>query len=161
MKKLRVTATLGGAGPRKTIPFLEVPEAVTFFGQRGRVPVVVRIGKSVLRMSLAPMGGVHVLGFSAANAQAAGVAVGDGVTLTLEVDEGSRAVAPPPALAKAFLKNAAAKQAWAALAPSHQKEHAEAILQAKKPETIARRVEKTLEMLTSKAQPKKSARPAR
>lgn len=157
MKQLRVSGTLGGAGPSKTIPYLEVPEAVTFFGQRGRVPVVVRIGKRVLRLSLAPMGGVHVLGLSAANAKAAGVSVGDQVTLTLEVDEGSRAVEPPPELAKAFRTNAAAKQAWARLAPSHQKEHAEAILQAKKPETIARRVEKTLAMLTSTGRPKKPA----
>lgn len=157
MKRLRVTAKLGGAGPNKAFPFLEVPEAVSAFGHRGRIPVVVRIGKAVLRMSLAPMGGVHLLGFSAANAKAASVAVGDRVTLTLEVDEGSRAVSPPPALEKALRKNAEAKQAWAALAPSHQREHAEAILQAKKPETVARRVEKTIEMLTTTGRPMKPA----
>lgn len=157
MKRLRVTAKLGGAGPNKAFPFLEVPEAVSAFGLHGRIPVVVRVGKAVLRMSLAPMGGVHLLGFSAANAKLAGVAVGDRVTVTLELDEASRAVAPPPALERAFRKNVAAKKAWAALAPSHQREHAEAILQAKKPETLSRRVEKTLEMLTSTGRPAKPA----
>jgi hypothetical protein len=149
MKRLRVSGTLGGAGPNKAFPFLEVPDAATVFGRRGRIPVVVRFQETTLRMSLAPMHGSHWLGFSGPNAKTAGVAVGDQVTLTLELDEASRAVAAPPALAAALKGNSTATRAWQGLAPSHQREHAEAILDAKKPETVSRRVAQTIAALTA------------
>ena len=40
--------------------------------------------------------------------------------------------------------------AWRALSSTHQREHVEAIEQAKKPETRTRRIERALEMVTTK-----------
>jgi uncharacterized protein YdeI (YjbR/CyaY-like superfamily) len=47
-------------------------------------------------------------------------------------------------------KDKNARAAWEALSFTHQREHAEAIEDAKKPETRARRVEKTIAMLKKK-----------
>ena len=66
-------------------------------------------------------------------------------------------MAVPPELAKALKANATARRAWDALSYSHRREHAEAVAEAKKPETRARRIEKTLAMLTTTGKP---ARPA-
>ncbi len=157
-KKKIFTYTLLGTGPGKAFPYVEVPfDTVAFFGTKGRIPVKVTVNGVELPMSLAPMGGRHVLGFRRELAERAKVAVGDTVKLTLELDEAPRTVEVPAELAAALRKNAAAKRAWEALSYSHQREHAEAIAAAKKPETRARRVEKALEMLTSGGGP---ARPA-
>ena len=53
----------------------------------------------------------------------------------------------PPDLAKAIGKSAATKAAWANLPPSHKREHVKHVLEAKKPETRARRIASTLELL--------------
>src|SRR5712691_5937413 len=53
----------------------------------------------------------------------------------------------PPDLEQALAKNASAKAAWAKLAPSHRREHLEAIEEAKRPETRVRRIEKAVAML--------------
>ena len=49
-----------------------------------------------------------------------------------------------------WTKQAPARVQWEKLSYTHKKEHADAIVQAKKPETRARRVERTLEMLAAK-----------
>lgn len=67
----------------------------------------------------------------------------------------ARATAPPletpPELAAALAKkkHRAARERWEALAPSHKKEFVQWIAEAKKDETRARRLEKTLEMLAA------------
>jgi uncharacterized protein YdeI (YjbR/CyaY-like superfamily) len=58
-----------------------------------------------------------------------------------------RDVQVPAELEAALAKNAKARAVWEKLSFSHQREHAEAIAEAKKPETRARRVEKAVEML--------------
>jgi hypothetical protein len=147
-----------GTGPNKSFPYIELPfDSVAFFGTKARVPVKVTINGVEMQMSVAPMGGRHVIGFRRELAEKAGIAVGDEVRVTIEKDEDQRTIAVPADLAKAFRKNAAARRAWDALAYSHQREHANAIADAKKPETRARRIERTLEMLTSTGKP---ARPA-
>lgn len=146
--------TLLGTGPNKAFPYIEVPfDTVEAFGTRARVPVKVTINGVELPMSLAPMGGRHVLGFRRELAERAGIKVGDTIRVTIEKDDAPRTVAAPPDLVRAFRGNAEAKRAWDALAPSHRREHAEAILSAKKPETRQRRVEKTIEMLTTQGKP--------
>ena len=56
----------------------------------------------------------------------------------------------PPELADALAKDRVAREAFASLPPSHRREHVGYITEAKKPETRARRVERTLEMLRGK-----------
>ena len=67
----------------------------------------------------------------------------------VELDTGKREVTPPKDLVKA-LKAADAIDAWRAMSFTHQREHVEAIEQAKKPETRTRRIERALEMVTAK-----------
>jgi hypothetical protein len=62
-------------------------------------------------------------------------------------------LAVPDDLAAALAADARAKAAWERLAPSHRREHIKAILEAKKPETRARRVAGTLAQL-AKEKPK-------
>lgn len=57
------------------------------------------------------------------------------------------AVVVPPELGKALLRHPEAKAAFDAFSPSHRREYAEWITEAKKPETRERRVQQALEML--------------
>jgi uncharacterized protein YdeI (YjbR/CyaY-like superfamily) len=79
------------------------------------------------------------------------VSPGEMVRVTLEPDLEPRVVEAPAELAAALKKNKQAKAAWEKLSYTHQREHAEAILDAKKPETRARRIAKAVEMLLAKA----------
>jgi len=56
-------------------------------------------------------------------------------------------VSVPPELSKALLRHPEAKAAFDAFSPSHRREYAEWIAEAKKPETKERRVQQALEML--------------
>jgi uncharacterized protein YdeI (YjbR/CyaY-like superfamily) len=62
-------------------------------------------------------------------------------------DEAPRTVAPPADLRTALSRTPAAAAAWEALTYSHQREHVDAIEEAKRPETRARRIARVLEML--------------
>lgn len=53
----------------------------------------------------------------------------------------------PPPLQEALQRNPEAQQRFLALPPSHQREYIRWLTDAKKPETRARRAEKTVQML--------------
>ncbi|MEO5799504.1 MAG: YdeI/OmpD-associated family protein [Gemmatimonadales bacterium] len=59
------------------------------------------------------------------------------------------ALVVPPDLKAALAKDSAAKAVFDALAYTHRKEHIQAIVEAKKPETRERRLAKTMSMLAS------------
>lgn len=123
-------------------------EIVEGFGVGKRVPVVVTIdGGYSYRNTISSMGGRFMISFNSETRAATGRGGGDEVEVTLELDTASRAVEPPPALAEALAADPVAAAAWSRLAPSHQKEHARAITEAKGDDTRARRVAKALEML--------------
>ena len=67
---------------------------------------------------------------------------------TVVVDRVKRIVTPPKDLEKLLAKNAKARAAFAPLAFTHRKEYVVWIVDAKKPETRAARLAKTIEMLT-------------
>jgi uncharacterized protein YdeI (YjbR/CyaY-like superfamily) len=71
---------------------------------------------------------------------------GDTVEFDLERDERSRSadVAIPTELAEALAADAAAKAAFEALAPSHRREFAEFVAEAKRPDTRLRRAAQTV-----------------
>jgi uncharacterized protein YdeI (YjbR/CyaY-like superfamily) len=71
---------------------------------------------------------------------------GDAVTVTVERDTAERTVEVPADFAAA-LEEAGLRTAFDALTFSHRREHVNAINDAKKPETRARRIAKALEML--------------
>jgi uncharacterized protein YdeI (YjbR/CyaY-like superfamily) len=88
----------------------------------------------------------HAPGFEEArhNWQDENIADADG---TVCVDRANRVVTPPKDLQRLLAKNAKARAAFAPLAFTHKKEYVTWILDAKKPETRAARLTKTVEML--------------
>lgn len=122
---------------------------------KARPPVLVTVNGYTYASTVAVYGGRSYLPVRRSHREKANVALGDEVDVVVALDTSERKVAPPPELAKALRANATAKAAWEALSFTHQREHAEAIEQAKKAETRARRVEKAIELLLAKPRPKR------
>jgi hypothetical protein len=142
-RPVRFTAHLELAG--KTATGFQVPgEVVERLGAGKRPPVKVTINRHTWSSTVAVMGGRYMLGVAAEHRAAAGVTAGETVTVTLELDAEPRTVDVPADLARA-LKAAGARDAFERLAPSHRKEHVRAIEDAKRPETRAKRIAKTVE----------------
>lgn len=121
-----------------------------------RAPVTVTIKGHTFRTTIFRMGEQTFVPLRASNREAAGVKGGQKVVVTIASDDAPRVVTPPPELMKE-LRKAGLTLAWKALSFTHQREHAEAIVDAKKPETRARRIAACLAMLTkvkAKAKPK-------
>lgn len=129
-----------------TIPF-DVEEV---FGSK-RVPVKATVNSAVYRGSIVRMGGRYVLGIPKAFREAAGIKAGDNIVVTLELDADERTVTIPDDLAAELKKDKRLAAAWDELSFTLRKENARSIEEAKKPETRARRLEKTLELLRTKA----------
>jgi bifunctional DNA-binding transcriptional regulator/antitoxin component of YhaV-PrlF toxin-antitoxin module len=120
------------------------------FGAK-RVPVKATINGAEYRGSIVRMGGKYMLGIPKAFREAAGIKAGDNIVVTLARDAEERTVIIPEDLSKTLNKDRALRQAWDKLSYTVRKENARALEEAKQPETRARRLEKTLEMLRGKA----------
>jgi hypothetical protein len=123
------------------------PEVVEGLGAGKKPAVVVTIGSHTYRSTIASRGGVYLLPLSAENRAGAGVAAGDEVEVTVELDTEPREVAVPDDLAAALAADDAARAAFEGLPYSHQLRHVLAIEGAKAADTRQRRVTKALEML--------------
>ena len=75
--------------------------------------------------------------------------VGDTVKVVMEPDTAPRIMAAPPDLKKALKSNPAAQASWDRYSYTCRKEFAQWITEAKKPETRARRLEKSIAMLAA------------
>ncbi len=137
---MRLTVLLETHG--KTATGFEVPDsAVEALGSGRRPPVVVTInGGHSYRSTVAVMGGRNLVGVSAENRAAAGVAGGDTIDVDLELDTAPREVEVPDDLAEALRAVPAADRAFAALSPSGQRRHVLSVTGAKAAETRARRI---------------------
>ena len=131
--------------------FFEVPLDVRKEFGKARPPVEVTINGYTYRSTVSVYGGKYYLPVRQERRDEAGLKGGDIIDVKVALDTEPRTVTPPSELSAAFKKSAAAKVQWEKLSYTHKKEHADAISQAKKPETRARRVEKTLQMLAAKA----------
>ena len=127
--------------------FFEVPFDVRAFFGKARPPVQVTVDRHHYRSTISVYGGRSYVPVRRDHREAAGVKVGDTVRVVLALDTEPRTVAPPPELAAALAKDRRAKAAWTKLSYSHQREHAQALAAAKKPETRARRLAKILATL--------------
>ncbi|MEU3645774.1 YdeI/OmpD-associated family protein [Lentzea sp. NPDC034063] len=133
----------------KTATGLRVPaDVVEALGQGKKPRVAVTIGVHTYRSTVAVYGGDFMLPLSAANREAAGVAAGDTVEVTLEPDLAERTVEVPGDLAAALDRDPAVRAAFTALSYSNQRQRAEAVAAAKQPETRARRIEKIIAELS-------------
>jgi predicted FMN-binding regulatory protein PaiB len=127
-----------------TVPF-NVAEK---FGSKGQVKVSGTINGFPFRSSLFPRGnGKHYMVVNRAVREGANAKAGDTIRVALERDTAPRLVKVPRDLARALAAHPNAKARWDKLAYSHRKEYVEAIEEAKKPETRARRIAKAIEQL--------------
>ncbi len=130
------------------------PEAVEALGARGRTSVTGSIDGhpvvgQVMPYTFEGEGRKVVLGVTKATRAAIGRAIGDEVGVELERDDRSRSanVTVPPELADALASDDEAAAAFDRLAPSHRREHAQFVAEAKREETRRRRAEQTVARL--------------
>lgn len=143
----RFRARLGSAGRPL---FVIVPFDVKKEFGKARAPVKVSVNGLSYRSTICVYGGKYYLPVRSDHREAAGVKAGDIVDVTIASDTEAREVEVPAELATVFAKSRQAKASWEQLSYTAKKEHAVAILAAKKPETRSRRLQKILETLTAK-----------
>jgi hypothetical protein len=142
--KFRATVELGG----KTATGIEVPDGVVAaLGSGSRPAVTVTVGGHRYRTTVARMGGRFLVPLSAENRTAAGVAAGDQVDVDIEPDTAPREVEVPPDLTDALAGDDAARAAFEGLSYTHRKEWVRWVEEAKKADTRATRLAKTVEAL--------------
>jgi hypothetical protein len=130
--------------------FIELPfDPKDAFG-KVRAPVKVTINGYMFRSTVFSMGGCFMVPFNKVNRDGAGVAAGDKVTVSIELDKELRAVAIPDDLAAALKKSKKGTAAWEKMSYTHRREYVQSIESAKRPETRARRIAKTIDMLEKK-----------
>jgi len=147
-REARVQFTTTVLQARKTATGLPVPESVIeALGSGKRPAVVVTIdGGYTYRSTVGVMGGQFLVPLSAEHRTASGIAAGDTVEVTLEVDTLPRTVELPSDLAAA-LDEAGGRAAYETLSASRQRALVDPVLAAKAPETRQRRVDKAVETL--------------
>jgi hypothetical protein len=142
----RFKTTLKGAG--KTATGIEIPpEVIEDLGAGKKPPIKVTINGYEYRSTVASRSGTFLVGVSAVNREAAGVAAGEEIDVEIELDSAPREIEVPKDLAAAIKGDATAKKFFETLTPSQRRWYVEPITTAKKPETRERRVAKALSML--------------
>lgn len=144
MATFQATLELGG----KTATGIEVPaEIVESFGVGKKVPVHATINGYTYRSTVVVHGGVYKLPVSAEVREAAGVAAGDVVEVSLEHDTAPREVDVPADFTAALDTDAAARAFFDGLSYSNKRRIVLNIEGAKTPETRQRRIDKALDNL--------------
>ncbi|HEY0442997.1 MAG TPA: YdeI/OmpD-associated family protein [Candidatus Limnocylindrales bacterium] len=149
---VRFTATLEPAevGTYVVIP----PDAIVGLGATGRTSVTGTIdgqpfSNQVMPYTFEGVGRQVVMVVNRTVRASIRKDVGDTVDFVLARDERSRSadVAVPPELEAALAAEPAARAAFDRLAPSHRREHAQFVADAKREETRRRRAQQTVERL--------------
>jgi hypothetical protein len=138
----RFTATLEARGAGRLV---EVPLDVRALFGRARSPVKATVNGHTFRSTIAVYGGKYYLGFNRDVRAAAGVEVGDVLTIDLERDEDERTVVVPRDLEAAL--DPATRATFDDLSFTHRREYVRWIEEAKREDTRRRRVAKAIEML--------------
>jgi Bacteriocin-protection, YdeI or OmpD-Associated/Domain of unknown function (DUF1905) len=142
--RFRATVELGG----KTATGIQIPDDVVAALGPGKRPAVrITIHGHTYRTTVASMGGRFLVPLSAGNRDAAKVAAGDQVDVDIEPDTDVRDISVPPDLADALARDKIATKFFDGLSYTHRKERVRWIEEAKKAETRATRLEKTVASL--------------
>ena len=142
--KFRTTIEQSG----KTATGIRVPdEVVEAMGAGRRPPVTVTVNGHTYRSTVAVMGGVYMVGLSADNRAAAGVAGGDDVDVEIALDTAPREVTVPSDFASALDAEPAARETFDRLSNSNKGWHVSSIEGAKSDDTRQRRIAKSVEAL--------------
>ena|SRR5438874_1605589 len=146
MRRMKQTfsVTLGKDGS------FELPIDVKAIYGEARPAVKMTVLGRDFRTRVMVYGGKSYLGLWKALREAEKLRGGERIEVTLQPDKTPRTVAAPKELAAALKKNAKARAGWAAMSFSHKREWAEAIRDAKKPDTRERRVAQAIAALTAK-----------
>ena len=139
-------ATIVREGSTCFIPLTFDPKSV--FG-KVRAPVRVTLNGHTYRSTIASMGGPACIPLRKSNREAAGLEGGETIDVRLELDTEKREIKPPADFVRALKSAPPAWDGWRALSYSHQREHVEAIEEARKPETRARRIERATRMIAA------------
>lgn len=127
---------------------VEVPaEVMAALGPEARPPVAITINGVTWRSRIALMRGQVLIGISAANRESAGIAEGDTIEVSIELDTAPRTVDEPTDLAAALDANPTARTAFDKLAFGLKGKHIRDIEAAKTPEVRARRIAKLTQQL--------------
>ena len=114
---------------------------------KARAPVVVTINGHSYRSTIAHMGGPPFVPLRKSNRDAAGVKAGATVEVELMLDEAERTVELPEDLAAALDTIPGGRNVWDKASFTHRREYVEALLDAKRPETRAKRLEKAIDFV--------------
>jgi hypothetical protein len=144
-RTVRVTIVRDGVMCFVPVPF--EPKAV--FG-KVRAPVRVTLNGFTYRSTIAAMGGRACIPLRKSHREAAGLVGGEPVDVAIALDEEPRIVTPPPDFARALKAAPPAWKRWQELSFSHQREYAEAIVEARRPDTRARRIREAVRMIRSR-----------
>jgi hypothetical protein len=129
----------------RTATGFEVPPAVVEALGAGKHPkVTATVSGFTYRTSIALMGGRYLVGVSAERRAAARVRAGDLLDVELTLDTAAREVDVPDDLATALAAEPDATAFWDGLSYSNRSWHVLQVTGAKKPETRAARVVKTV-----------------
>jgi Bacteriocin-protection, YdeI or OmpD-Associated/Domain of unknown function (DUF1905) len=145
-KTFKTTIVRDGAACYIPVPFDPRP----IFG-KVRAPVKVTLNGYTYRSTIAAMGAGPCVPLRKTNREAAGVMGGEILPVTLELDSDKREIEPPSDLVKALKTVPHAWDGWRELSYTHKREHVEAIEEARKPETRARRIEAALRTAAARA----------
>lgn len=144
MPHTTVKVTIYREGSMCFIPVNFDPKAV--FGKI-RAPVTVTLNGYSYRSTIASMGGITCIPLRRSNREAAGLVGGESIAVTIELDAEPRDVELPHDLARALRANKQRLKKWQSLSYTKRREKVEAIENAKRPETRARRLASTFQSL--------------
>ncbi len=146
--ELEFDVVLQAGGPSGRNLMIELPEDPKPRFGTAKPPVVVHLDDhEPFRTTVAVMGGRTIFGLRQAQIAELGVAAGQTVHVRLVHDTAPRTVELPAELEQAFTAAADARAAFDALAPSHRKEYARWVGEAKKQETRDARAVSAVEKL--------------
>jgi hypothetical protein len=121
----------------------------TVFG-KVRAPVRVTLNGYTYRSTIAAMGGPPCIPLRRSHREAARLEGGETLEVRLDLDTDTREVTPPADFLRALKTSPPAWHRWRELSYSHQREYAESIQGAKKPETRARRIESAVRAIRAR-----------
>ncbi|TQL47322.1 bacteriocin resistance YdeI/OmpD-like protein [Homoserinimonas aerilata] len=140
-------AVLERSDARGSSAYVAFPHDVReLFGTGGRVPVVATFDGVPYRGSLVTYGGPHLILVLASIRESIGKEPGDTVHVTIALDEEPRLIELDEDVAAAFTA-AGVTDAFRAMSYSHQREYQQWIVGAKREETRARRIAKSIELI--------------
>ena len=134
------------------------PDVCDSLGGKGYIAVTAKVAGISIRTTLIPAGAVgHRLFINGEMRKAAGMEEGDLVTVLLGRDEESREIPIPRDLTAAMKNTAGAQAVFNSLTPGLRIEFLRWVINAKKPETRARRIEKGIQQIMKRSRKSREA----